>query len=104
MLQIRACTSKVPDNILRDLEEGSDTGLSPACNTSLLLLLLDLNDTLLSLLLGDLWSTDQFDLTLSQTCVDIDLADRYVERSMRWDLEPGVELPSKIQNEQEGSR
>lgn len=68
-----------------------------------MVLILNFGDTLLALLLSKVIPTDELDLSLAHSAVDVDVGDGNVEWTMLLDIEPGVGLPCNVQDDQEGA-
>lgn len=84
-----------------NLNDSPDNSLCVSANTLLLVLLFDLDNALLSLVWCQMFSADELDLSFSHSSINIDLADWCPERSVRRDLEPGVDLPDQVEEDKE---
>ena len=83
-----------------NLDKASDSSLDIIHRSLLLGLLLQLLDTSAPLLIWHTWATDR-SLNVPHTCVDIDVLDLHVQRTVRRPNEPTVDLPDQVQEHEQ---
>jgi len=85
------------------LEDRCDSSLCPTHSPFLLLRLLQLSNTLPSLVRRDFRPAKSLKLFLPHSRIDVDVLDFDVERTMLWNSKPRPSLPANVQNKEEGT-
>lgn len=85
------------------LKDGMDNRLSNLHGSLFGLLTLQLRNTSPPLVGINVWSGDHVHLSLTHASVDVNVFDGNVERAFLWTGEPGVGLPSNVQDDEEGT-